>query len=287
MEIISDIKDMQALAAEWRSRGFKIALVPTMGFFHRGHLSLMEYGKTQADRLVVSLFVNPAQFGPNEDLARYPRDLERDAAAARGVGVDVLYTSDAAAMYPPGYQTYVEVERLSQGWCGASRPGHFKGVATVVLKLFHQVQPHEAVFGEKDYQQLAVIKRLTADLDLTVAVVGRPIVRESDGLALSSRNTYLNKDERAAALCLYRAILAAREVMLTDARGREDILAAARKIITSTPHTRIDYLGLVDPETLEEVGTVRKEARLLLAVWVGDTRLIDNTLLAESQLCCV
>jgi pantoate--beta-alanine ligase len=287
MEIISDPRQMQALAAEWRDRGFKMALVPTMGYFHRGHLSLMEYGKTSSDRLVVSLFVNPAQFGPNEDLDHYPRDLERDAALARGVGVDVLYTPDAAAIYPPGYQTYVEVERLSQGWCGASRPGHFKGVATVVLKLFHQVQPHEAIFGEKDYQQLAVIKRMAADLDLQVEVTGRPIVRESDGLAMSSRNTYLNKDERAAALCLYRAVLAAREVMLTDARSREDILAAVRKIIMSTPHTRIDYLALVDPETLEEVGTVQPEARLLLAVWVGATRLIDNTLLAESRLCCV
>ncbi len=287
MEIISNPKDMQALAQDWRGLGHKVALVPTMGYFHQGHLSLMEYGKTVADRLVVSLFVNPTQFGPNEDLDRYPRDLERDAALARELGVDVLYTPAAAAMYPAGYQTYVEVERLSQGLCGASRPGHFRGVATVVLKLFNQVQPHVAVFGEKDFQQLAVIKRMAADLDLTVEVVGRPIVREPDGLALSSRNTYLNPEERAAALCLYRALLGARELVLSGAKTRENILEAVRQIITSTPHTRIDYLALVDPETLREVETINEAARLLLAVWVGKTRLIDNTLLSESLSCCV
>ncbi len=287
MEIISNPREMRAQTAEWRGQELKISLVPTMGYFHQGHLSLMEYGKTAADRLVVSLFVNPTQFGPNEDLDRYPRDLERDAALARQVGVDLLYTPAAAAMYPPGYQTYVEVAGLSQGWCGASRPGHFRGVATVVLKLFNQVQPDQAVFGEKDYQQLLVIKRLAADLDLPLEVVGRPIVREPDGLALSSRNAYLNAEERAAALCLYRGLIAARELALSGAKSRDKILEAVRQIITSTPLTRIDYLALVDPETLREVETIENEARLLLAVWVGNTRLIDNTLLAESRLCCV
>lgn len=277
---------MQSLAAQWRGLAVKIVLVPTMGYFHRGHLSLMEYGRTMGNRLVVSLFVNPAQFGPNEDLDRYPRDLERDAALAREAGVDVLYTPTPAAMYPPGYQTYVTVEQLSQGLCGASRPGHFRGVATVVLKLFNQVQPHTAVFGEKDFQQLAVIKRMAADLDLMVEVVGRPIVREPDGLAMSSRNTYLNKDERAAALCLYRSLIAARELVASGARSRDNILEAVRQIIISTPHTRIDYLALVDPATLREVETINEEARLLMAVWVGNTRLLDNTLLSESRLCC-
>ena len=287
MEIISDPKEMLARADEWRGQELKIALVPTMGFFHRGHLSLMEYGKTVADRLVVSLFVNPAQFGPSEDLDRYPRDLERDAALAREVGVDVLYTPAAAAMYPRGYQTYVEVEQLSQGLCGASRPGHFRGVATVVLKLFNQVQPHTAIFGEKDYQQLAVIKRMAADLDLTVKVVGRSIVRETDGLALSSRNTYLNPEERAAALCLYRSLNAARELVASGAKSRQRVLEVVRQMITSTPHTRIDYLALVHPETLREVDSIEGRARLLLAVWVGGTRLIDNTLLSENPSCCV
>ena len=179
------------------------------------------------------------------------------------------------------------VEQLSQGLCGASRPGHFRGVATVVLKLFNQVQPDIAVFGEKDYQQLAVIKRMAADLDLPVEVVGRPIVREPDGLALSSRNTYLNQDERAAALCLYRSLIAARELVVSGAKHRDNILEAVRQMISSTPHTRIDYLALVDPATLREVETITGEARLLLAVWVGNTRLLDNTLLSESRLCCV
>jgi pantoate--beta-alanine ligase len=287
MEIISDPREMRDLAAEWQGQELQIALVPTMGYFHRGHLSLMEYGKTVADRLVVSLFVNPAQFGPSEDLERYPRDLERDAALAREVGVDVLYTPAAAAMYPRGYQTYVEVEQLSQGLCGASRPGHFRGVATVVLKLFNQVQPHTAVFGEKDYQQLAVIKQMSADLDLTVQVVGRPIVREEDGLALSSRNTYLNPEERAAARCLYRSLKAAREVVASGAKSRQGVLEVVRQIITSTPHTRIDYLALVHPGTLREVDSIEGRARLLLAIWVGGTRLIDNTMLSENPSCCV
>jgi pantoate--beta-alanine ligase len=287
MEIISDPYDMQALARDWRAREHRITLVPTMGYFHGGHLSLMEYGRTCSDKLVVSLFVNPAQFGPGEDLESYPRDLERDAALAREAGVDVLYTPEAAAMYPPGYQTFVEVEQLSRGWCGASRPGHFRGVATVVLKLFNQVQPHFAIFGEKDYQQLAVIKRLAADLDLPLAVMGRPIVRDQDGLALSSRNTYLSREERSAALCLHQALRAARRLAGNRVLSRERILRTVRKIITQAPFTRIDYLALVDPETLEEVDAVQGESRLLLAVWVGQTRLIDNMMLRESPACCV
>jgi pantoate--beta-alanine ligase len=287
MEIISTPREMKTLAGQWRGQGLKVVLVPTMGYFHRGHLSLMEYGRTIGDRLVVSLFVNPAQFGPQEDLARYPRDLDRDARMAREVGVDVLYTPEAAAMYPPGYQTFVTVDLLSQGLCGASRPGHFRGVATVVLKLFNQVEPQAAVFGEKDYQQLVVVKRMAADLDVPVTIIGRPIVREPDGLAMSSRNTYLNPDERAAALCLNGALMAARALVVSGARDREDILEAVRRMINAAPYTRIDYTALVDPATLQEVEAVQGEARLLLAVWVNQTRLIDNTLLSESRLCCV
>ncbi|MDD2901446.1 MAG: pantoate--beta-alanine ligase [Syntrophales bacterium] len=287
MEIVSGLAQMRQISQDWRTQGQRIALVPTMGYFHEGHLSLMRYGREAADRLVVSLFVNPAQFGPHEDLATYPRDLERDSGMAREVGVDVLYTPEPAAMYPPGYQTYVTVEELSRGLCGASRPGHFRGVATVVLKLLNQVQPDVAVFGEKDYQQLQVIRRLVADLNVPVEIVGRPIVREADGLAMSSRNTYLSPEERAAALCLFRALKAARELALSGAKSRESILEAVKGIITATPHTDIDYLALVHPETLQEVNTIEKEARLALAVKVGKTRLIDNTLLSESRLCCV
>jgi pantoate--beta-alanine ligase len=287
MDIISHPDDMQCRARQWRSHGLKVVLVPTMGFFHRGHVSLMEYGRTIGERLVVSLFVNPAQFGPQEDLGRYPRDLDRDLRLARDAGVDCLYTPEAGAMYPPGYQTYVEVESLSQGLCGASRPGHFKGVATVVLKLLNQVAPQAAVFGEKDYQQLMVIRRMAADLNLEPEIIGRPIIREPDGLAMSSRNTYLAPEERAAALCLYRALLAARELVASGARSREDVLAAARQIIDATPGARIDYAALVNPATLQEVEAIQGEARLLLAVWINNTRLIDNTLLSESLLCCV
>jgi len=287
MDIVTHPDDMQGRTRQWRSLGLKIVLVPTMGFFHRGHLSLMEYGRTIGQRLVVSLFVNPAQFGPQEDLGRYPRDLDRDVRLAREAGVDCLYTPEAGAMYPPGYQTYVEVGSLSQGLCGASRPGHFKGVATVVLKLLNQAAPQAAVFGEKDYQQLMVIRRMAADLNMDTEIIGRPIVREPDGLAMSSRNTYLNPEERAWALCLYRALLAARELVAAGARSREHILAAVRQIIDATPGARIDYAALVDPATLEEVEAIRGEARLLLAVWINNTRLIDNTLLSESLLCCV
>jgi pantoate--beta-alanine ligase len=287
MEIISAPRDMHALARQWRDQGLKSVLVPTMGFFHRGHVSLMEYGKTAGDRLVVSLFVNPTQFGPQEDLARYPRDLERDTRLAREAGVDILYTPEAASMYPPGFQTYIEVESLSQGLCGAVRPGHFRGVATVVLKLLNQVSPQVAVFGEKDYQQLQVVKRLVADLDVPTEVVGRPIVREPDGLAMSSRNTYLNPEERDAALCLFRSLLAARELVASGAKSRDSILNAVGQIINATPHTRIDYMALVDPATLQEVAAIQDEARLLLAVWINNTRLIDNTLLTETRLCCV
>jgi pantoate--beta-alanine ligase len=287
MEIVSHPREMQARAGAWRAQGLRIVLVPTMGYFHQGHLSLMEHGKTLGDKLVVSLFVNPTQFGPAEDLARYPRDLKRDTALAAEVGVDVLYTPAAEDMYAPGYETYVEVEKLEKGLCGASRPGHFKGVATVVLKLFNQVQPHMAVFGEKDYQQLQVIKRMVGDLDLPVTVVGRPIVREPDGLAMSSRNTYLSPEERKAALCLNRGLQAARKLTSSGEKSREKVLGVVQQIITQTPHTRIDYLALVHPETLEAVDTIRGEARLALAVWVGRTRLIDNIQLLESTPCCV
>jgi pantoate--beta-alanine ligase len=287
MEIISEPRDMQFLTRQWRGQEQKVVLVPTMGFFHQGHVSLMDYGRTIGDKLVVSLFVNPAQFGPQEDLGRYPRDLERDARLAREAGVDCLYTPEAAAMYPPGYQTYVEVEQLSQGLCGAVRAGHFKGVATVVLKLLHQVAPQVAVFGEKDYQQLQVVKRMVADLDVPAEIVGLPIVREPDGLAMSSRNTYLNPEARAAALCLYRGIQAARELVAAGENSREKIVAGVKEIIARTPFTRIDYVALVEPETLQEVEAIQGEARLLLAVWVNETRLIDNTLLSESRLCCV
>ncbi len=283
MEIIAAPQEMQAWSQKWRARGASIALVPTMGYFHRGHLSLMEYGRGVADKVVVSLFVNPTQFGPREDYGCYPRDLNRDAELARQTGVDLLYTPAADQMYPPAYQTYVSVEELSQGPCGASRPGYFRGVATVVLKLLHQALPHSAIFGEKDYQQLVLIRRMVADLNLPVKIVGRPTVREPDGLAMSSRNTYLNPEERQAALCLYRALTAARDLAAGGETSRDRLLGAARKLIEATPHTRLDYVALLDPETFKEVETLRGPAQLVLAVWVGETRLTDNVPLGETQ----
>ena len=279
MEIVRDPRDMQAVSREWRKLNQGIALVPTMGYFHEGHLSLMRYGREHGDRLVVSLFVNPAQFGPKEDLDRYPRNLEGDAALARQVGVDVLYTPAAADMYPEGYQTYVTVEDLSRPLCGASRPGHFRGVATVVLKLFHQVLPHLAIFGEKDYQQLAIIQRMVADLNVPVEVVGRPIVREADGLAMSSRNTYLSPEERRAALGLFQALTRAREMAAAGETRADRILSEVEQIITANPCVRQDYAALVDPKSLKNVDTLRGPARLAVAAWVGATRLIDNMLL--------
>jgi len=279
MEIVNHPRDMQAASLAWRQQHQTIALVPTMGYFHEGHLSLMRYARERGDRLVVSLFVNPTQFGPSEDLDRYPRDLERDAALAREVGVDVLYTPTASQMYPEGYQTYVSVEDVSQGLCGASRPGHFRGVATVVLKLFNQVLPHLAVFGEKDYQQLVVIKRMVADLDVPVEVEGRPIVRETDGLALSSRNTYLSREDRQSALCLFQALTRAQNMAASGENQADNILSSVKQTITSTPGTRLDYAVLVDPDSLQSVDTIRGSARLAVAAWVGDTRLIDNMLL--------
>jgi len=279
MEIVDHPREMQEVALAWRQQHQTISFVPTMGYFHEGHLSLMRYGRKQGDRLVVSLFVNPTQFGPGEDLDRYPRDPERDAALAREVGVDVLYTPTAAQMYPEGYQTYVTVEEVSRGLCGATRPGHFRGVATVVLKLFNQVLPHLAVFGEKDYQQLAVIKRMVSDLDMPVEVVGRPIVREADGLAMSSRNTYLNPKERRAALGLFKALTWAKDAAASGENQADKIVPEVIQTIKSAPHTRLDYAVLVDPDTLQSVDTVQGSARLAVAAWVGDTRLIDNMLL--------
>ena len=243
----------------------------------------MEYGRTIGERLVVSLFVNPAQFGPQEDLARYPRDLERDARLAREAGVDCLYTPRGRGHVSPGYQTFVEVESLSGGLCGASRPGHFRGVATVVLKLLHQVSPRVAVFGEKDYQQLMVVKQMVADLEVPTEIVGRPIIREPDGLAMSSRNTYLSPEGRAAALCLYPGPAGGPGAGGLRGPRAGGYPAAVRQDNYRRLGAEIDYVA-PGPGHLKEVEAIQGEARLLLAVWVNNTRLIDNTSLSETRL---
>jgi pantoate--beta-alanine ligase len=282
MKIITSITHMQQTALTLKRDGRRIAFVPTMGFLHEGHASLLREGRKRGDVLVLSIFVNPIQFGPNEDLERYPRNLEGDCAIARASGVDIVFTPTAAEMYPAGFQTSIRVRDLALPLCGASRPGHFDGVATVVTKLFNICQPDLALFGTKDFQQLAIIRRMTADLALPVEIIGMPIVREADGLAMSSRNAYLSPAERQSALCLSQAIRLVRERYAAGERDAGPLLAAARELILATPAAAIDYLELRDATTLETVSTVSDTTLLALAVRIGTTRLIDNTLLGDN-----
>jgi pantoate--beta-alanine ligase len=278
--VIGSPSEMRARAAGWRAEGRRIALVPTMGYLHAGHVSLLDEGRRRGDVLVLSIFVNPTQFGPKEDLSRYPRDLDGDLDKARQAGVDFAFVPEPADMYPPGYQTYVEVRDLQHGLCGDKRPGHFTGVATVVLKLFHLVQPHVALFGMKDYQQLQLIRRMTRDLDLEVEVVGLPIVREADGLAMSSRNAYLEGDERLRALALSRALQVAKVAFDAGQRQGAKLIDAARVSLHMTDGVRLDYLELRDAETLQLIDDkVTRPAVMAIAAFVGRTRLIDNQLL--------
>ena len=284
METINTVKDMQHWSDAARTRGQRIGFVPTMGYLHAGHLSLVAEARRRADVVVASIFVNPLQFGANEDLARYPRDIERDSQLLTAAGTDVLFLPDVKEMYPEGFQTTVTVERVTRGLCGASRPTHFQGVTTVVAKLFNMVKAHVAVFGQKDFQQFVAIRRMVVDLNFDIEIVGAPIIREADGLAMSSRNAYLSTPERHAARCLSRALHAA--ATLAE-RGEDDalrILAAARRVITDEPRARLDYAALVDLDTLEDVTTVRAPALLALAVHIGKTRLIDNCVLSIPKL---
>ena len=279
MEIITDINQMQKRAEALRNSGKTIAFVPTMGCLHDGHLALMRAGRELGDVLVVSIFVNPAQFGPKEDFGSYPRDLERDSALCRQVGVDIIFHPAAEAIYPRGFQTHIEVENLSRGLCGDFRPGHFRGVATVVAKLFNIVKPHAAVFGEKDCQQLAVIRRMTADLNLDVQIVGYPTVRETDGLAMSSRNTFLSAAERQSALSLSRSLEQAQQMVREGERAPGRIEQAVRETISREPAAEIEYVRVCHPESLSELKWVEDSTLLALAVRVGKTRLIDNRII--------
>jgi len=278
-EIIRDPREMRARTEDLRRDGRKIAVVPTMGALHDGHLQLLRTARARADIVILTIFVNPTQFGPNEDLARYPRDEAGDLAKARTCGIDLAFCPDASAMYPAGAQTFVEVRELQQPLCGASRPGHFAGVATIVTKLFHLTNPHLAVFGEKDYQQLAIIRRMVRDLDMGIEIVGVPIVREADGLALSSRNAYLSADQRKTALALSRGLAAAEAAVKAGERDGAKIVAAARALIEGAPQARIDYIELRDADELTPVTTLSRPAVLAMAVFVGTTRLIDNRVL--------
>jgi pantoate--beta-alanine ligase len=280
--VLRTVAEMTAFSDAARARRERIVFVPTMGFLHAGHVSLLEDGRRRGDQLVLSIFVNPTQFAPSEDLARYPRDLEGDLAKAAGAGTDVAFVPGDGEMYPAGYQTFVRVRELEQGLCGASRPDHFQGVATVVCKLFNIVRPHVAIFGEKDFQQLAVIRRLVTDLNLLVEVVGLPTVREPDGLALSSRNRYLSPDERQRALALSRGLRAARVLYDAGERRPDALLAAAREPIAAAA-SRIDYVELRDAGTLHPLSErIDAPAVIATAAFIGKTRLIDNIRLGSA-----
>jgi pantoate--beta-alanine ligase len=279
MQVIEGIKEMQEVSERIRREGKKIAFVPTMGFFHEGHLSLMRYGKQHADVLIISIFVNPIQFVVGEDFGDYPRDFARDCELADQVGVGIVFAPDVSVMYPRGFQTHVSVESLSKYLCGAFRTGHFRGVTTVVAKLFNIVKPHIAIFGKKDFQQWVIIRKMVEDLNLDIEVVGLPIVRERDGLAMSSRNTYLTEEERGSALSLCQSLSMAENMVASGERDASKIIKEIKGFILSKCYTKIDYVSICDPDTLEDLQVLKSKSLLALAVRVGKARLIDNTLL--------
>lgn len=279
--IIESVKEMQSYSENLRLAGKKISFVPTMGYFHEGHLSLMKEARKTADCVVASIYVNPTQFGPKEDFSKYPRDFERDVQMAQSVGVDVIYFPSNQEMYPDGYQTYVDVEKVTQNLCGMSRPGHFRGVTTVCCKFFNIIKPHSAIFGKKDFQQLAAINRMVADLNMDLEIIGLQTFREPDGLAMSSRNVYLNKEERSSALTLIGALRLAQKLYAEGERNAAVLIKEAETLIKSAQFTDIDYIKICDAFTLEDVNEINGEAVMALAVKVGKTRLIDNSVLGE------
>jgi len=274
---------MTAWSNRFRQAGKRITFVPTMGFLHEGHLSLMREGRKLGDKLVISIFVNPTQFGPGEDFNSYPRDFERDCTLAEDAGVDIVFTPDAQDLYPKGFDTYIHQERLPGHLCGLSRQGHFNGVMTIVAKLFNIVVPHFAIFGEKDFQQLAVIRRMTKDLNFNIEIVGHPTVREPDGLAMSSRNSKLTPAQRDAALSLITSLRNARRSVKNKQTDSKQLIDDAIELIGSHPETEIDYIKICDPETLDDVSNIDRPVLMALAVKVGKTRLIDNMILTPDS----
>jgi pantoate--beta-alanine ligase len=281
MQIVESIAEFKQLRSAWEDQDLSVSLVPTMGALHAGHLSLLGPAR-DADRMVVSIFVNPAQFGPLEDLNRYPRPLEQDLSLLNARGVDAVLLPSGSEIYPEGYRTFVTVEGLSSRLCGLSRPGHFRGVATVVLKLFNIVRPHKAVFGQKDAQQTIILSRMVRDLNLDVELIVQPIVREADGLALSSRNRYLNPKERQAATVLFRSLESARQAVLGGERRVGVLLQGVQELIADEPLARLDYAEIVSADDLSPLQEVTSPALLAIAVFIGETRLIDNTFLNVS-----
>lgn len=276
MIITGAIDEVRAQVREWRKQGLTIGLVPTMGYLHEGHKSLIDRAVAENDRVVVSDFVNPIQFGVNEDLATYPRDIEADKRLCEEAGADLIFHPEAEEMYAPDFSTYVEMQKVSEGLCGKTRPTHFRGVCTVVCKLFHIVTPDNAYFGQKDAQQLAVIRRMVRDLNMDIRIVACPIIRESDGLAKSSRNTYLNEEERKAALVLSRAVFHGEKMMKGGERDAETVLSAMQKLIEAEPLAKIDYVEMVDADSIQPLAKAEGRVLVAMAVYIGSTRLIDN-----------
>jgi pantoate--beta-alanine ligase len=283
MNIIKTVKEMQLCADSARFERKKIALVPTMGYLHEGHLSLVRIARKICDLLVVSIFVNPSQFAPHEDFDAYPRDFQRDYDMIEAEGVDIIFAPETDELYPAGFQTYVSLEKIPTHLCGISRPTFFRGVATVVTKLFNIVKPHKAVFGKKDYQQLLVIRRMTSDLHMDIDIIGGETIREHDGLAMSSRNTYLTKAQRASALSLNKALKSAQAAIESGITNASRIITQAKEFISSHPETHIDYVTICDPETLEDIQLINRPVLMALAVKVGSTRLIDNITLSTTK----
>ena len=274
---------MKSALRDVSSLGKSVGFVPTMGYLHEGHLSLVKASLKDTDCTVVSIFVNPTQFGPREDFKEYPRDLARDSRLLEELGVDFLFCPDYTEMYPPDYKTYVEVEDLQNKWEGLSRPGHFRGVCTVVLKLFHIVRPDVAFFGQKDAQQAIVIKRMVSDFNLDVRIEVKPTVREKDGLALSSRNVYLNPEQRQAALCLSRSLNEAASKIRSGERRTAPLMERMREIIDGEDLAKLDYIAIVDTASLEPLKEIKKEALIALAVFFGSIRLIDNIIISTVE----
>ncbi|MFZ3062313.1 MAG: pantoate--beta-alanine ligase [Actinomycetota bacterium] len=280
MKTLSKIPQIREAAKAEREMGKSIGFVPTMGYFHQGHLSLMKAARRECDTVVISIFVNPTQFGPTEDFASYPRDVERDKKMAEAVGVDYAFIPSVEEIYPDGYSTYVDIEgSLTKGLCAADRPGHFRGCATVVAKLFNIVQPDKAYFGQKDVQQAIIMKRMVDDLNIPVEIVVCPIVREKDGLAMSSRNVYLSPEERKAAPVLYKALRKAEEMVGAGERKAPAIRKTMEDIIRSEPLANIEYIAICDTTNLEEVEEIKDETLIALAAKFGKARLIDNTII--------
>ena len=279
MELITTPSAMQRWTAAQRAAGHRVGLVPTMGALHEGHFALVTRARQSSDRVVVSIFVNPLQFNRSDDFDAYPRPIDDDLAMCREHGVDAVYAPTASTMYPAGFETTVEPGALAEPLEGAGRPGHFRGVTTVVSKLFGAVRPDEAVFGRKDFQQLAIIRRMTIDLDMGIDIVGLDTVREYDGLAMSSRNRRLTAAQRAAAVCVPNALAAAATVLAAGNRDTADLLAAANGVLADEPTARVEYVAIVDPDTLQPIASVNEAALIVTAVWFGEIRLIDNRLL--------